>query len=160
MTKNGVAVHKSAIHRVRKAAQTARKAVTKRRVLQPPPSELRMTPDSPALIALRIEAARLAEEIQRQQVLTQDHPTSGNHMADDASEVFEQTKNLALKAHLERTLEQVLLAIHRMEQGTYGICEKCGNPIGEDRLRALPYATTCVKCAKGPAHAPHVHVPV
>ena len=35
-------------------------------------------------------------------------------------------------------------ALERMEEGTYGICEKCGKPIGEERLEALPWATLCI----------------
>ncbi len=152
MKKNPDPAGKRVIRQVRTVARRAKKTVTTRRVLTPPPSELRLTPETPMLIELRKEAAHLKQEIQHQQVLTQDHPTSGNHMADDASEVFEQTKNLALKRHMERKLEQVELAIHRVEKGTYGICEKCGRAISPDRLQVMPYATTCVTCAKSVLH--------
>ncbi len=137
---------------VRTAAHQMKKRVTTPRDLTPPPSELRLTPKVTLLLELKKEAAHLQEEIAHQEVLAQDHPASGNHMADDASEVFEQTKNLALKRHLERKLEQVELAIHRVKEGTYGICDKCGKAISPERLQALPYATTCVDCAKSVAH--------
>jgi RNA polymerase-binding transcription factor DksA len=139
---------KRVIRKVRKVAHDAGRSVTTRHVLPTPPSELRHTPQLPMLLELRKEAAHLREELAHQEVLTQDHPTSGNHMADDASEVFEQTKNLALKRHLERKLEQVELAIHRWEKGVYGICERCGRAISPERLEVMPYATTCVDCAK------------
>ncbi len=138
---------------VRTAAHQVKKKLIAPRVLKPPPSELRLTPRRSLLLKLRKEAAHLKEEIAHQEVLAQDHPTSGNHMADDASEVFEQTKNLALKRHLERKLEQVELAIHRVEKGTYGVCDKCGRPISPERLQALPYATMCVDCARSVSHA-------
>ncbi len=133
----------------------------KKRVLSPPPAELRFTPQSPTLEELRKERTRLLDEIQHQEILTQDHPTSGNHLADDASELYEQTKNLAIKAHLESMLDQVEQAVRRLERGTYGVCEKCGQAIDPERLKVLPEATLCVPCARSgaprsPRLAPHI----
>jgi RNA polymerase-binding transcription factor DksA len=147
MKKNLGTHGKRVIRKVRAVAHKAKKTIMAERELPRPPSELRHTPEQPLLIALRKEGDRLKEEIQRQEVLTQDHPTSGNHMADDASEVFEQTKNLALKRHLEKMLEQVELAMRRIEKGTYGVCEKCGGLINPDRLQVIPSATLCMRCA-------------
>lgn len=140
--------------------QAGSRPVGRKRVLSPPPSELRFTQQAPTLEGLRQERARLLDEIQHQEVLTQDHPTSGNHLADDASELYEQTKNLAIKAHLESMLEQVEQAIRRIERGTYGVCDKCGRPIDPERLKVLPEATLCVPCARSaapraPRLAPH-----
>ncbi len=70
----------------------------------------------------------------------------GNHMADDASEAFEQAKGLALRQNAEQLLVQVTDALARFEQGTYGTCEKCGTEIDPARLKALPYATLCLRC--------------
>ena len=72
----------------------------------------------------------------------------GNHMADDATEAFEQARDLALRQNLERTLRQVKHALHRFERGTYGRCEGCGLEIDPARLEVLPYATFCLKCKK------------
>ncbi len=70
----------------------------------------------------------------------------GNHMADDASEAFEQAKELALHENARRLLEQVEAALQRFEEGTYGLCENCGAEIDPARLNALPYATLCIRC--------------
>jgi DnaK suppressor protein len=70
----------------------------------------------------------------------------GNHMADDASEAFEQAKHLALRQNAEQLLAQVTDALVRFEQGTYGICEQCDGEIDPARLTALPYATLCLRC--------------
>jgi DnaK suppressor protein len=70
----------------------------------------------------------------------------GNHLADAGTDTFEEEKALALEAHLAGLLNQVDEALRRFEQGTYGICEECGQPIPPERLEALPYATTCLKC--------------
>jgi DnaK suppressor protein len=70
----------------------------------------------------------------------------GNHMADDATEAFEQAKDLALRQNAEQLLSQVRDALDRFEHGTYGICETCGAEIDPARLTALPYATHCLRC--------------
>lgn len=43
-------------------------------------------------------------------------------------------------------LQQIERALERIEKGRYGLCEKCSQAIGEQRLRAVPYATTCIAC--------------
>ena len=43
-------------------------------------------------------------------------------------------------------LDQVQHALHRIDHGTYGICESCGKPIGKYRLQAFPRATLCLVC--------------
>lgn len=70
----------------------------------------------------------------------------GNHMADDASEAFEQAKDLALRQNAEQTLTQIMDALERFEMGQYGICEQCQTEIDPARLQALPYATLCLRC--------------
>ena len=70
----------------------------------------------------------------------------GNHMADDASEAFEQAKELALHQNAKQVLTQVTDALNRFEQGTYGSCDQCGDEIDPARLKALPYVTLCLHC--------------
>lgn len=69
-----------------------------------------------------------------------------NHLAEGASSTFDQERNLALLGNLRRTLELVEAALKRLELGTYGFCEVCGEPIDRARLEALPYAAQCVRC--------------
>ena len=70
----------------------------------------------------------------------------GNHMADDATEAFEQAKDLALRINAQQLLVQVSDALERFERGTYGICESCREEIDPARLQALPYAILCIRC--------------
>jgi len=70
----------------------------------------------------------------------------GNHMADDASEAYEQAKDLALRQNSEKLLVQVKEALARFERGTYGICQQCRQDIDPARLEALPYANLCLRC--------------
>ncbi len=137
---------------VRRVVSTARKSakavlVAKRTLPMPVEIEPRLV-DTPMLRALKKERARLLGELKHQEIVEQDHPTTGNHMADDATEVSEQAKTLALRGHLEAMLKDVERAIVRAERGTYGICERCRNPISEERLKAMPSATHCIDCAK------------
>ena len=60
------------------------------------------------------------------------------------------TKEMAV-ATLERerrTLAEIEAALLRMKKGEYGMCASCGEPIPEARLKALPWARVCVKCAE------------
>jgi DnaK suppressor protein len=70
----------------------------------------------------------------------------GNHMADDATEAYEQAKDLALRQNAEQLLVKVTNALERFDRGVYGICERCETEIDPARLKALPYATLCLHC--------------
>lgn len=71
--------------------------------------------------------------------------------ADFAEQVVEQENLDALytiesEARLE--LQKVNHALARIARGEYGVCSRCGGPIGAERLVALPYADACIDCAK------------
>ncbi len=70
----------------------------------------------------------------------------GNHMADDATEAFDQAVDVALRRNVLSTLEEVERALSKFENGTYGLCEACGGRIDRARLEALPYARYCMEC--------------
>jgi RNA polymerase-binding protein DksA len=67
-------------------------------------------------------------------------------LADVASSTFEREKGLALESSVQQMLAQVEEALVRIEEGTYGICQRCGNPIDVARLRVLPFATLDIRC--------------
>jgi RNA polymerase-binding transcription factor DksA len=67
------------------------------------------------------------------------------HPADIGTETFEREKDISILEQVEAELADVEHALRRLEDGTYGICEACGQPIGEDRLEALPAARFCLK---------------
>ena len=139
---------------VAKVAKKSAQAVLLTNRTLPPPVEIEpRSPDSPTLLALKKEQQRVLDEIARQELLVQDHPTTTTHMADDASDVAEQATNLALRRHLEGQLKEIERAIARAERGTYGMCERCGKPIAEERLRVIPSASLCIDCAKLQIHS-------
>lgn len=70
------------------------------------------------------------------------------HPAELGAENYEQAFAVSLIEAQSNILDQIELALERIEEGTYGICEECGCQIPRVRLHAVPYATMCVKCAE------------
>ena len=68
------------------------------------------------------------------------------HPADQGTELFEREKNMTVMRMLEVQLDEVDNALQKFERGTYGLCESCGQPIAEKRLRAFPAAIHCIEC--------------
>lgn len=71
---------------------------------------------------------------------------AGDDQADVGAKTYEREHELALTQNARETLAQDERAIARIEAGTYGACESCGEPIGKARLQAFPRATLCVRC--------------
>jgi DnaK suppressor protein len=69
------------------------------------------------------------------------------HIGDTGTETFERERDVALGENAEAILRQVEIALQKIDDGTYGICERCGKPIGKARLEALPYAALCIEDA-------------
>jgi RNA polymerase-binding protein DksA len=130
------------------AKQTAQAVLITGRTLTPPVEMEPHRGNAAALRELKSERQRLLNELKHQEVVEQEHPTTGNHIADDASEVSEQAKAFALRRHLEGMVKEIDRAIVRAERGIYGICERCGRPISEERLKVMPSASLCIDCAK------------
>jgi DnaK suppressor protein len=71
---------------------------------------------------------------------------AGDDQADVGAKTFEREHELALTHNTRELLTQNERALARIENGTYGTCESCGEPIGKARLQAFPRATLCVTC--------------
>lgn len=84
-----------------------------------------------------------------------DRPGYSTHMAEQASEVFEQAKSLAVRRQLLRTLDEVNRALEKMDKGIYGLCDVCGQPIDPARLKASPHALLCMTCQARAERAVH-----
>lgn len=66
--------------------------------------------------------------------------------ADAAQTTSERAQLLSLVDGLRQRLEDVRAALQRIERGTYGLCERCGNEIKPERLDAIPTASMCISC--------------
>jgi DnaK suppressor protein len=67
-----------------------------------------------------------------------------NHLGDTASATFDRGLDEGLAEGAQQTLTEIEAALRRIDDGTYGICESCGKPIGEERLKAIPWARLCI----------------
>ena len=70
------------------------------------------------------------------------------HLADLGTENFEEELTLELVENEEQILTEVNDALARIEQGTSGRCENCHRDIPWERLKAVPYARYCIRCAQ------------
>ena len=67
------------------------------------------------------------------------------HQADVATEMFEREKDLSILESLEGQMADLEDALRRVDEGTYGVCEVCGEPILEERMEAVPTARFCTR---------------
>jgi DnaK suppressor protein len=72
--------------------------------------------------------------------------TAGDDQADTGSKTFEREQEISLAHSILERSTQVERALERLAEGSYGWCERCGNPIPVERLAAFPSATLCVSC--------------
>lgn len=74
--------------------------------------------------------------------------SSGSDQADLGSNALERDSELSLAANQRDLLLQTQRALERLGNGSYGLCESCGDPIGKMRLMAFPRATLCMLCKR------------
>jgi RNA polymerase-binding protein DksA len=72
----------------------------------------------------------------------------GQHPADVADFTLQREMQQTTQQLLDRGAAQVEAALRAREKGTYGTCQDCGQPIGQERLKARPEATLCVQCQR------------
>src|SRR5262245_40879254 len=65
--------------------------------------------------------------------------------ADAGTDTFEREKDLSLVNNINDLTSRIDKALVKMDDGTYGLCDRCGKPIEKPRLKALPYANLCIK---------------
>jgi RNA polymerase-binding transcription factor DksA len=68
--------------------------------------------------------------------------------ADAGTATFEREKDLSIEQNVRDLLDKIARALKRVDEGTFGICERCGKPIEKPRIKALPYVDLCIKDAQ------------
>ncbi|MFI0904962.1 TraR/DksA family transcriptional regulator [Streptomyces sioyaensis] len=140
----GAAGNNSAVPAVKVAAAPGELAVR--------PGEDPWTPAEVAAARTELmdEAARLRLEIVSAENaiagLMRDGDGAGDDEADTGTKNITREHELALASNAREMLHQTERALGRLDAGTYGLCENCGNPIGKARMQAFPRATLCVEC--------------
>jgi len=73
-------------------------------------------------------------------------PTHGQD--DEAERVVDLELGIQTKGNLKERLKKIEIALQKIDQGTYGICEACGDQIGEKRLDYFPEVSNCIECQR------------
>ena len=71
-----------------------------------------------------------------------------NHLAENATVTLDREIDYTLEENSEHVLSAIDAALARIEDGSFGNCITCGQPIAEDRLAAIPWATQCIDCKR------------
>ncbi len=146
----------------KKAAPAAKKAAPARRTGKKTaaPSSLPVLPGEKAwtqaeidevLADLQDDRARVIRTLTAQEeelagLMRDAGDGAGHDQADMGATSFERDQELTLVNNEREKLAQIDRALARIADGTYGICESCGNPIGKGRAMAFPRATLCLTC--------------
>lgn len=101
-----------------------------------------------AYLELRQKSADNLEKAARSPIGDDDLSQAPMHLGDRGTQEFVQEVNTALLEHETEVQAEVLAALQRIEDGTYGRCENCGRKIPAGRLDAVPYTRYCVRCAE------------
>jgi DnaK suppressor protein len=91
--------------------------------------------------------AALTDELDDIVAATADANVDDEHDPEGSTIAFERARVSTLLSQGRAYLGELELAQHRVEEGTYGLCERCGSAIPPERLRARPVTRTCIQCA-------------
>jgi RNA polymerase-binding protein DksA len=106
------------------------------------------------LLALGSRVSRQREQLKDEALRPVGGEASGSfsdvptHPADLGTHYFEEEVALGLVENEEQIIAEINAALERIEQGSFGRCEKCGREIAGQRLQAVPYARHCIDCAR------------
>jgi DnaK suppressor protein len=78
----------------------------------------------------------------------------GKRIGDGTTEAVRRLTDIGVGDSLERALARTERALAKLNDGSYGICDACGEPISPGRMRALPDGGLCVSCAASERRAP------
>ena len=102
------------------------------------------------------ERVKLADEIKSiaHETSTSPRDASGDlsaytvHLADMAADTYERELSMNIVSSEQQILYQIDDAFKRLDDGSYGICQQCNQPIAMSRLKAVPYASLCISCQR------------
>jgi RNA polymerase-binding protein DksA len=78
----------------------------------------------------------------------EEEETFDNHLADSATVTFTREMDYSLEENAGHVITAIDEALKKIDDGTFGVCARCRNPIAEERLEAMPYATKCIDCKR------------
>lgn len=136
-----------------------------KRVAQKPPARPARAPrpaklDKKALAAIRKGLEDKRNELQQRQAELEEDSFDGTQsditgevgldedFADAGTATFERERDLSIRNNITDLIDQMTRAIARIDEGSYGTCERCGRPIDAARLKELPHALLCLDCKR------------
>ncbi len=96
--------------------------------------------------AKRLGAEISSAEVDIHQLMREGGEGAGQDQADVGSTALERDHEMSMVKNARDQLGLVAAALARIDDGSYGVCESCGKPIGKMRLQAFPRATLCMEC--------------
>ena len=109
----------------------------------------------PLWFRLEVAQKRLIDELEQLRTVGERRGSSPWAKEDEeATETSELERRRALEKRLRDQLAEIEHALRKKDQGTYGLCDNCGQPIEPARLEALPQANLCLKCKARQAKMP------
>jgi RNA polymerase-binding protein DksA len=97
---------------------------------------------------LRREIADLDASLSESLEESSEESPYDQHMAETAGVTLDREIDLTLEENARVRIGQIDRALAKLDSGSYGACDKCGQPIGEDRLKVAPFATLCIECKR------------
>ena len=140
-----------------------KKALIRRRTMPKPTPVKKPRPaklDKETLKKIRAQLEQEKVDLQRQQSELEEDSFEGSQsdltgevgldedFADAGTATFDRERDLSIRNNIRDLVEQVGRAISRIDEGIYGTCERCGQPIDAARLKALPHASLCLDCKR------------
>jgi DnaK suppressor protein len=98
------------------------------------------------LLDRRKEIVGDVTQLKNQAVRSYEDEVSVDHMADHGSDSYEKDQTIGFIEREGESLRAINIALQKIKEGTFGVCEGCGGKIRKVRLNAIPYARLCLKC--------------
>lgn len=100
------------------------------------------------LASAHLRLARLTDDFDGVVAASRDTNADDEHDPEGATIAFERSQLNAVIQQTRIQVSEAQAALKRWDAGEYGLCERCGQPIGAERLEARPTASACIACAR------------
>jgi DnaK suppressor protein len=97
---------------------------------------------------LELEISELDADLSESLEESSEESPYDQHMAETAGVTLDREIDLSLEENTLASIAQIDRALGKLENGSYGCCDRCGKPIGEERLDVAPFATLCIDCKR------------
>ena len=97
---------------------------------------------------LEVEISELDADLSESLEESSEESPYDQHMAETAAVTLDREIDLSLEENTLASIAQIDRALAKLENGSYGHCDNCGKPIGEERLKVAPFATLCIDCKR------------